>query len=202
MYTWRKLTAPQRDEVLRLRRQCGYPWHSPPHFETDMPRCYHLNAACYDHAPLVGHSPERMAAFEETLLATLRDGSEEVRAWCVLPDHWHALCKTGDLKALVRIIGLLHGRSSRQWNQEESTQGRTCWFGCADRHMRSEAHYWATLNYIHHNPVHHGYVEQWQDWPYSSAAGWIEKVGVDDAQRLWQAFPILDYGKGWDEAGM
>jgi putative transposase len=97
---------------------------------------------------------------------------------------------------------LLHGRSSRQWNQEERTPGRKCWFGCADRTMRSEAHYWATLNYIHHNPVHHGYVEKWQDWPYSSAAGWIEKVGATEAKRLWQAFPILEYGKGWDEAGM
>jgi len=23
--------------------------------------------------------------------------------------------------------------------------------------MRSEGHFWATLNYVHHNPVHHGY---------------------------------------------
>ena len=66
-----------------------------------------------------------------------------------------------------------------EWNLEEGFQGRTVWHRCADRGIRSESHYWATINYIHNNPVHHGYVERWTDWPFSSAGDFIEQIGRD-----------------------
>jgi len=46
--------------------------------------------------------------------------------------------------------------------------------------------------------VHHGYVEKWQDWPWSSAARHIERVGHETAAKIWREYPILDYGKKWD----
>ena len=66
--------------------------------------------------------------------------------------------------------------------------------------MRSDRHFWATLNYVHHNPVHHGYVEHWQDWPFSSAPEYLAEMGRAEAERLWLEYPVLDYGKGWDDA--
>lgn len=65
--------------------------------------------------------------------------------------------------------------------------------------MRGEAHYFATLNYIHHNPIHHGYAEKWQEWPFSSAVQWLDAVGSEEAERTWRDFPLLDYGKGLDD---
>ncbi len=58
--------------------------------------------------------------------------------------------------------------------------------------------YWATLNYVHHNPVHHGYVKHWQDWPWSSVRESLEEVGHEKAKEIWLRYPILDYGKKWD----
>ncbi|GEP44081.1 hypothetical protein [Brevifollis gellanilyticus] len=66
--------------------------------------------------------------------------------------------------------------------------------------MRSEKHQWVTVNYIHHNPVHHGYTAQWQDWPWSSAHDWLEYHGREHMTRLWRDHPLLDYGRGWDDA--
>ena len=202
MYEWRRMNLGQREEALQSRRQCRRPWHSPPHFQADGPCCFHLSAACYDHVPLIGHSPQRMASFEEALLAELRPCVEAVLAWCLLPNHWHVLVKTADLKRTIHQLGRLHGRTSRQWNQEEMSVGRKCWFGCADRRLRSEAHFWATLNYIHHNPVHHGYADQWQVWPYSSAVEWIEQMGRREAARIWKSYPVMEYGRGWDDPEM
>ena len=54
------------------------------------------------------------------------------------------------------------------------------------------------VNYVHHNPVHHGYVQHWTDWPWSSAAEFLKQVGRDRAVALWKQYPILDYGKKWD----
>ncbi len=143
-----------------------------------------------------------MAAFEAELTGTLTSGGSALRVWCVLPNHWHALVLVGDLEGMVRTIGRLHGRTSRAWNVDDECPGRTCWHGCADRAMRNEAHVHATVNYILHNAVHHGYVERWQDWPYSNAREYLGEVGEEEAARRWKAYPLRDYGKTWDDPGM
>ena len=56
------------------------------------------------------------------------------------------------------------------------------------------------MNYIHHNPVKHGYVTRWQDWPWSSARAYLEALGIEEATKRWQQHPVLDFGAGWDDA--
>jgi len=68
--------------------------------------------------------------------------------------------------------------------------------------MRSDRHYFATLNYVHHNPVRHGYVERWTDWPWSSAAGYLAQMGEIEVKRVWRAYPPYDYGENWDDPEM
>ena len=53
-------------------------------------------------------------------------------------------------------------------------------------------------HYVHHNPVHHGYVNSWQDWPWSSATEFLEKVGRVWALKIWKQYPNMAYGKKWD----
>jgi putative transposase len=60
-------------------------------------------------------------------------------------------------------------------------------------------HYHATVNYIHHNPVRHGYVTKWTDWPWSSAHDFLETHGRLEAERLWKTYPLQDFGQGWDD---
>src|SRR5262249_27483165 len=114
----------------------------------------------------------------------------------------HALVETSKIRGLLREIGLLHGRSSFTWNGEESTRGRKVFFRAADRAIRSERHYWATLNYVHHNPVHHGYVAQWPEWPWSSALEYLKQTDPEEAKRIWRDYPLKDYGRGWDDPSM
>ena len=86
VYEWRKMTESQREGILRSRRQCQLPWHSPPHFGTE-PNLYHITAACYEHTHILDN-PERLSAFESNLLGGLSEsGVAEVRAWVVLPNH-------------------------------------------------------------------------------------------------------------------
>jgi putative transposase len=120
-------------------------------------------------------------------------------AWCVLPNHYHVLVETPDVVEFARKLGQLHGRTSHAWNGEERRRGRQVFHGSADRFMRSDRHMLATINYVHHNPVHHGYVRRWTDWPWSSAVEYLEAIGRDEAERRWREHPIRDYGKGWDD---
>lgn len=198
-YLWRKLTPELRARFLQERQQLKRPWHRPPHFEQNTLH-YHLTVACYEHRPWIGASLERLADFSERLVTTISDGSGyPPAAWCVLPNHYHLLVRTSALKPMIGVLAKLHGRTSFEWNQEDQAKGRKVWHGVADRAMRSDAHFWATVNYIHHNPVKHGYVDTWHEWPFSSAIGYLDNVGREEAARVWRAYPVLDYGKGWDD---
>ena len=139
-----------------------------------------------------------MLDFEHDILEACTTAGADLFAWCILPNHYHLLARTDRIKVLRKEIGKVHGRTARMWNLEDKHPGRKVWFNYFDRDMRSRRHYLASLNYVHHNAVHHGYVEKWQDWPYSSVHQFLEAVGRHEAERIWNEYPILDYGKGWD----
>jgi putative transposase len=125
-----------------------------------------------------------------------------VHGWCVLPNHYHLLVETKNLPKVLYYFGRLHGKSSRQWNAEDRKAGRKVFYGVSDRALRSERHYFATVNYIHNNAVHHGYVKHWQEWPWSSAIKFLEEHGREETERIWRKFPVRAYGAGWDDAKM
>jgi len=201
-YRWRHLTPEQRVELLSWRKDHRHPWHSPQHRPNYGNLCFHITAACFEHRNFIGHSPARMDEFAHGLLGVFATHADLTFAWCVLPNHYHALVKAPDVLGLLREIGLFHGRSSHAWNGEESSRGRKVFFRAVERGMRTDRHYWATLNYVHHNPVRHGYVEQWTDWPWSSAADYLAQTDADEAKRIWRDYPLGDYGRGWDDAEM
>ena len=143
-----------------------------------------------------------MDDFSRDLLAVFAAHASQTFGWCVLPNHYHALVEAPDVKNLLRGLGLFHGRTSYAWNGEEKTRGRKVFYRAVERAIRSERHYWATLNDVHHNPVRHGYVERWTDWRWSSATEYLAQMGLEEAKRVWLDYPVRDYGKDWDEPGI
>ena len=186
--------------MLEYRIGQHFPWHSPPLLFKE--GRFHLSAACFEHQSHIGRDLGRLADFSQRLLERVKENESPVFAWCVLPNHFHLLVETDDPRYSKKEIGKLHGLTSREWNQEENTVGRTVWHRCADRKIRNERHYWATINYIHNNPVHHGYASTWTDWPFSSAADFIAQAGREKAVSIWRDYPVWDYGKGWDDPGL
>jgi len=196
MYNWRKYNDETKADILRVRKQENLPWHSPPHFDGD--GLYHLSAANYEHKNIIGKDIWRLNNFSELLLDFL-PALGTLKAWCVLPNHYHLLMRIEDLKNAAKELGKLHGKISFDWNKEDNLQGRKCWYRVADRKIRNADHYYATLNYIHNNPVKHGYVNKWDEWSYSSAKQFLEEAGREQALRIWRQYPVFNYGKGLDD---
>ncbi len=107
-------------------------------------------------------------------------------------------CEPGPSKKLWRPLASstvpLHFVGMEKMTRAEGRFG----FGLSKDQYRSERHFFATLNYVHNNPVKHGYVEKWQDWPYSSASEYLMKMGRETASQIWKEYPVLDYGNEWD----
>lgn len=199
MYYWRSLTEKQRDEILEYRRLNRYPKHSPPHFDVEGSARYLISASCYEHKHIPGKSFLRMTECEMGVLEACEGLADEIYAWNILPNHYHVVLETERMKEIRKKLGLFHGRTSFQWNGEDDMRGRQVWHNCFERKIRSERHFYASLNYVLNNAVHHGYVKKWQDWPWSNAVEYLEKVGYERALEIWLNYPVLDYGAKWDK---
>ena len=197
MYEYRLLTPERRAELVQERLVRGYPPHSPPHPVRDQ-TLYLLTGTCYDHFCHMRSANRRQqvldALFEHFLMAGM-----ELRAWNVLPNHYHLLVDSVEMNALGGVFQLVHGPTARQWNLEEDRMGRKVWFRYSDRAIRSERHYYTTLNYIHFNPVKHGWAESPYDWTESSVHWYLEHFGREWLRDVWAKYPVRDYGHGWDD---
>lgn len=195
-YRWRRLTDDQREAVLEYRNQQNLPWHSVPHYESGH-GYYLITAACYEHHANIGTSSVRMTEFEADLRQAL-SGCLSVFVWTVLPNHYHVVVEAESIKPVLKELGQLHGRTAHRWNGEDERRGRKVWCNAAETVMKSDRHFYATVNYVLNNAVRHGYVARWQDWPYCNAAEYLDVLGRDEAKRRWLEYPVLDYGDSWD----
>jgi putative transposase len=115
-----------------------------------------------------------------------------------LDDHYHLLLKTRRGKDLSRFFGQLHGSTSRQINLWDVATGRQIWHNYWDTCIRTEADLWARFNYVHNNPVKHGYVRQLEDWPFSSYHYYLRTEGEEWLRDCWLRYPVIDYLEGDD----
>ena len=146
-------------------------------------------------------SSERRTEFEARLLNTLRAIADDLIAWVVLPNHYHFLAYVQSLNHISAGLKHLHGSTSREWNLEDNLTGkRRVWYKFADTYIKNDAYLHIAFNYIHHNPVKHGYVSDPYNWPCSSLFIYDEDKGRNWLQEPWKTYtPPVDFGKGWDD---
>lgn len=198
-YEYRKLSHKEREELVSYRRERGYPRHAPPHPFREA-GAYMISAANFEHKDVMETSARR-TEFETLLLNALQEIANELIAWVVLPNHYHFLATIQSLDHISPALKHLHGTTSRMWNLEDNLTGkRRVWYKFADTYIKNEAHFHFSFNYIHYNPVKHGYVSDPYDWPWSSLLIYYEDRGRDWLQEKWKAYtPPVDFGKGWDD---
>lgn len=113
----------------------------------------------------------------ETVRATRARHPLHIDAWVVLPDHMHCLwtLTPGDANFALRwkVIKFAFAKrlpitETRTVNQQRRRE-RDIWQRRYWEHLiRDERDYQRHFDYIHVNPLKHGYVERLEDWPYSS----------------------------------
>lgn len=100
----------------------------------------------------------------------LRNGeSYTLRAWCVMPNHVHALITPAEGALLGDIVRRWKGPTARAINLQRGARGPFWAREYFDRYMRDETHYLATIAYIERNPVAAGLCAYARDWRWSSA---------------------------------
>src|ERR1044071_2562998 len=116
-YEYRKLSPKEREEIVRYRSQKGYPLHAPPHPFRGA-GAYLISAANFEHKTIMSSS-NRRTDFETLLLNSIKEVTENIIAWVILPNHYHVLMLVQSLGAVSSALKYLHGRTSREWNIED-----------------------------------------------------------------------------------
>jgi putative transposase len=143
--------------------------HAPQHwfFEAGI---YMVTAGTYQKQPHLG-TPGRRDYFLETLFARAAEFGWLLQAWAVLSNHYHIIAESPpDPTSLRRFLAKLHMTTSKRLNELDGQPGRKVWFQYRDSQITFERSYLARLNYVHHNPVHHGVVDNAENDAWCSAA--------------------------------
>ena len=175
------------------------PLHHPPHIYLD-DTWYFITSSIYQRHRLL-QSVEAKELVRDQLSELAREFKLQLAAWVILDNHYHILAKSHIGKELSRFIGRLHGRVSHDLNDRDNAHGRQVWHNFWDTCIRSDADYWIRFNYIHHNPVKHGYTRQMSDWVFSSYRFHLERKGVEWMMETFEKYPIVDFTDPRDSFG-
>ena len=67
------------------------------------------------------------------------------------------------------------------------------WHNFWDTCILSETGYWTHFNYIHYNPVKHGYTNRLENWPFSSYRYYLEHKGEAWLMDAFERYPVIDF---------
>lgn len=72
-------------------------------------------------------------------------------------------------------------------------QDRPIWYQYMDHVIRNEEDYYKHLNYIHQNPVKHGYAKKMTEYKWSSIHDWVKNHGKEYVVDCFRTYPIKDF---------
>ena len=148
--------------------------HNPTHiFMNDTP--YFITAAIYKKQALL--QDEKL---KELLLTCIKASFTrfqwELHHWVILDNHYHLLGKSRNGQDLPKIIREIHSVSGFYIKKTTQAQ-QSIWCNYWDYCPRNEEDYLTHLNYLFNNPVKHHYVDNLNDYPYSSFRAYQERQG-------------------------
>lgn len=125
---------------------------------------------------------EHIDAFREVIRDVRQEIPFVINAMVILPDHWHAVWTLPeDDAAYARRIRLIKSRFTRKLlaagvpltkdvRGDYDLWQKRYW----EHTIRDDRDFEAHVNYVHINPVKHGYVKRAVDWPHSTLHRYIK----------------------------
>ena len=120
---------------------------------------------------------DRIDLLRESVRVTKQRYPFHIDAWVVLPEHMHCIWTlppddydfSGRWREIKKAFSKDLPRTERRSEVRIRRNERGIWQRRFWEHaIRDDEDYAAHMDYIHYNPVKHGWVERVSDWPYSS----------------------------------
>ena len=164
--------------------------HRPPHLYVD-DAWYFITTSTLDKKKIL-ITDEHLKIWVDTFKELVLEFKIKLMAWVALPNHNHILCMPNSGNDISLFMKRLNGSTSRKLNLLDHQTGRTIWYSYWDTCIRGEKDFWTRFNYIHYNPVKHGYVDNPEDWEFSSYRFYSPSDGESWLSDTAKEFPIYD----------
>lgn len=168
--------------------------HHPPHiFKNNT--LYFLTVRTIDKSHYF-NTIQKKNILKSCLKAGLQKHAIKIFAWVILSNHYHLLVKIINKDDLPKFIKAINGKSSFELNRIENKQNRKIWHNYWDRCIRSEKDFWTRFNYIHNNPIKHGYIknsDELKKYKFSSYDQWTKKNDAKWMASCFAKYPVIDF---------
>lgn len=174
--------------------------YQPPHLYLDNLH-YFITCRTFDHQDFFAGD-----CHKKILLNAINESVKQLKisliAYVVLDNHYHLMIYLKRGAVLPKLMQLINGRSSRRLKSHHASEGRLIslpsgrgkvWRNYWDHGIRDEKDFWSHFNYIHHNPVKHGYTKRNKDYQFSSHNYWLKRKGREWVNSCFECYPIIDF---------
>jgi putative transposase len=127
------------------------------------------------------------ALYLDLLAPAAERAGAEIWAYCLMPNHVHAIVVPSDEDGLRRTFGDLHRRYTGYVNARARRTGHV-WQGRFGSVAMDEAHLASAVRYVSLNPVRARLVKRTADWRWSSVKAHL--AGADD--RVVRVAPVIE----------
>ncbi len=126
-----------------------------------------------------------------------------IYAYCLMPNHFHFLLRLKEeaeikkeypgivLKASHQYFSNWFNAYARAFNPHNQRTGSLFQRPFGRKPVHSERYFYNLIIYIHQNPQHHGFVDDFREWPWSSYDAILE-----DKQTKIAKTAVLDWFEG------
>ncbi|SHM21291.1 transposase [Chryseobacterium polytrichastri] len=126
----------------------------------------------------------------------------EIYVYCLMPNHFHLLIRFKDSdqvsnedehKYLMRQFSNLLNGYAKAYNKKYNRKGSLFLDFLRRKRVDDEKYLIKLLHYIHNNPVNHGFVENINEWKYSSYHSYINftKESKIEREEMMQYFETI-----------
>jgi putative transposase len=164
--------------------------HRPPHLYVDG-LWYFVTVSTVNKERILS-SDDHFNLWANAFKGLVAEFQVEAAAWVALPNHSHMLFLPRNGPDLGKFMKRLNGRTSHELNTLDGVRGRSVWYSYWDTCIRGERDFWTRFNYIHYNPVKHGYVTEPEDWRFSSYHSYYNDYGNEWLGNCLKEFPLID----------
>ncbi len=138
--------------------------------------CYFFTLVTYERKPIFNH-PDVVPLLRQTFKRVKRNYPFDIEAAVILPDHLHCIwalpINDDDFSTRWRLI---KSGFAKAYGQPLPIWQNRFW----EHLIRDERDYRQHLDYIHFNPVKHGYTQTPALWPHSSFRKFVELGFYDE----------------------
>ncbi len=185
---------PEHSQRVQSSQRC---WpHAPVHRVSEH-GTYIVTAATLNKCHLF-RGEERLNFLEATLLELAEEYGWDLEAWAVFSNHYHFVGHSREGSSSVNVFqSHLHTATAAEINGRDDQPGRQVWHNFWETRLSFEKSYFARLNYVHQNAVHHGLVTVANQYRWCSAA-WFEETATPAQVATIYSFKI-DHVKVYDD---